>query len=467
MMWMLAQDSFREAVDRGYYGSTTVHPLALVLTMAAGISLFMLPRRYALWPLLVVAVFISTAQRVVIADIDLTLLRILTLFGFARVIARGEIARLQFKGIDYAFCVWLFLGYAVFLIRDPSEFVYRSGWVFDGVGLYFLFRCLVQKWTDIDRAIQAFIVLSVPIMIAFVIEQTTRQNMFSVFGGVPSLTMVRDGRVRCQGAFSHPIMAGTFWAAMLPLVGAWCFRNKNTFFQASIGVFCSLVIVAMCASSGPVVSVMIGALGMAMFTMRHWMGHVRWAVLGGLTMVHLLMEAPVWHLVARIDIVGGSTGYHRYKLIDEAINNFGDWWLIGVDPSELVGWETNMSDVTNQYVFEGINGGVWTLLAFIAMLWLCFAGVGRLWRMCDQDAFRTKMAWALGASMLVHTITFLSVSYFGQMDVVWFLTLAMVASMSPTRSQYLGHVRALAQQKRASRQRSSEAEEDRGGLVPA
>ncbi|MFG0257219.1 MAG: hypothetical protein ACF8GE_04890 [Phycisphaerales bacterium JB043] len=468
MIELLAQgESFRESVDRTYYGATMIHPLAIVLTFAAGIALIALPRRYALWPLLVVAVFISTAQRVVIADIDLTLLRILTMFGFIRIVARGEITKLRFKSIDVAFCVWLFLGYVVFLVREPSEFVYRSGWVFDGLGMYFLFRCLVQKWSDVDRIVQAFIVLSVPIMVAFLIEQFTRRNMFAVFGGVPTMTMVRDGRVRCQGAFTHPIMAGTFWAAMLPLIGTWCFRNKTTLMQATIGVCCSLVIVATCASSGPVASVLIGAIGVAMFTFRHWMSYVRWMAAGGLVMLHLLMEAPVWHLVSRIDIVGGSTGYHRYKLIDESVRNFGDWWLMGVKAEVLQGWETDMSDVTNQYVFEGINGGLWTLIAFIAMLWIGFMGIGRLWRMCANDTFREKMSWALGASLFVHAITFLSVSYFGQINVVWFLTLAMIASLSPTRAQYMRYVRTKSRSRASRRAHASTQDSQSGGLAPA
>ena len=42
----------------------------------------------------------------------------------------------------------------------------------------------------------------------------------AAMGGVPEITVVREGRLRCQGAFAHPILAGCFWAEQLPLIAA-------------------------------------------------------------------------------------------------------------------------------------------------------------------------------------------------------------------------------------------------------
>ena len=49
------------------------------------------------------------------------------------------------------------------------------------------------------------------------------------------------------------------------------------------------------------------------------------------------MKAPVWALIQRIDIVGGSSGWHRYELIDQCIKHFSDWWLMGVKVILLLG----------------------------------------------------------------------------------------------------------------------------------
>ena len=47
------------------------------------------------------------------------------------------------------------------------------------------------------------------------------------------------------------------------------------------------------------------------------------------TVLHFVMNHGIWHLIARIDLVGGSTGYHRFHLIDKAIAHFGERWLVG------------------------------------------------------------------------------------------------------------------------------------------
>ena len=41
------------------------------------------------------------------------------------------------------------------------------------------------------------------------------------------------------------------------------------------------------------------------------------------------------------------------------------------------------------------------------------------------------MAWALGVCLLVHACAFVAVSYFGQIVLVWFLTLGAIASLTP------------------------------------
>jgi hypothetical protein len=50
-----------------------------------------------------------------------------------------------------------------------------------------------------------------------------------------------------------------------------------------------------------------------------------------LIVLNLVMSDPVYFLIARIDITGGSTGYYRAALIQAAIRHFNEWWLIGTD----------------------------------------------------------------------------------------------------------------------------------------
>ena len=63
----------------------------------------------------------------------------------------------------------------------------------------------------------------------------------------------------------------------------------------------------------------IVCLGYAMFPVRRYLGWIRLGVVLMLVALHFAMKKPVWHLIARIDIVGGSTGWHRYNLINKAV----------------------------------------------------------------------------------------------------------------------------------------------------
>ena len=73
-----------------------------------------------------------------------------------------------------------------------------------------------------------------------------------------------------------------------------------------------------------------------MWPVRHRMKIFRWGVTICLIGLQLVMKAPVWALIQRINLVGGNSGYHRYELVNQAILHFREWWLVGFqNPSSL------------------------------------------------------------------------------------------------------------------------------------
>src|SRR6266550_611580 len=178
-----------------FYGQTTLHPLGL------GAVMVIVPRRYATWPMIVIACFISSAQRVVIAGADFTMLRLLVLVGVVRILVRNE-CRLRWNRLDTIVAAWALAGAAVPVFRvGPSILINRAGYLYDAVGLYFLFRLLIRDWDDVRAAIRSLMWCSLPAAGFILLEWQTGHNLFSIFGGVPEITSVRDGRIRCQGAF--------------------------------------------------------------------------------------------------------------------------------------------------------------------------------------------------------------------------------------------------------------------------
>jgi hypothetical protein len=415
-----------------FQNQTTLHPLGLLAVAILGVAVLLLPRRYAMVPMLVMACFISPAQRIVVLSLDFSLFRLLILFGWARILLFGVEAGFRWKPIDSVMTAWVLCGLAMATLREgtAAELTYRLGLAFDAAGTYFLVRLLLRDLGDVLVLARAAALLSLPVAATFVLEHLTGRNMFAIFGGVAEWTEVRDGRVRCRGPFAHPIYAGCFWATWLPLILALWRDRREARWLAPAGLAAVAVITYTSASSTPVLAVVLAVVALAAYPWRRHTRALRWSVAGGLVVLHFAMNAPVWHLISRVDVLAGSTGWYRYRLIDGFIRNVDQWWLAGTRAYDSL-WGPTYKAVTNQYVLEGVEGGLLTLTLFVAMIVLGFRAAGRLVRSRDADGPGRLMAWALGAAFLVHAIDFLAVSYFGQVLIAWYLALGILARLDP------------------------------------
>ena len=86
-----------------------------------------------------------------------------------------------------------------------------------------------------------------------------------------------------------------------------------------------------------------------------------------------------------------------------------------------------MRDPTNQYVVEGLNGGLLTLAVFLLVLVFAFGNVGRALALVSYSLVRQWICWCIGVAVFVHAVTFLGVGYFGQMTVMLYLELSFAS----------------------------------------
>jgi hypothetical protein len=417
-----------QAID--WANQTNLHWLGLSLTLALGYGTWVLPRRWVPLMLLTLACFIPPGQRLVWLTLDFTFLRLLVLCAWLRVVVRREWTPFRWHALDVVLLAWAAVALAAHSLQQGTSeaLIYKLGLTFDGVGLYFLSRCLVRDWEDVRRVAHNLTFLALPVCLAFVIERSTGRNLFSAFGGVPEFTEVRDGRLRCQGAFAHSILAGCFWAAAWPLMAAQWWAGGRGRRHAVLGSLCALTMIFLTASSTPVLAALCVVLGGACFLLRRFMGVGRLGLLVGVVTLHFVMKAPVWHLLGRVNVVGGSTGWHRFYLVDQTIKHFGEWWLLGT-PS-TAHWGRGLSDLTNQYVIEATQGGLLQLLLFVALIVLGFRAAGRAWRAAWPRRADVALSWALGVSLFTQSVAFIGVGYFGQEWILWFMALAGLASLS-------------------------------------
>ena len=177
-------------------------------------------------------------------------------------------------------------------------------------------------------------------------------------------------------------------------------------------------------------SLLAGLLGLALWPLRRHTRAMRWGTLATLTVVHFARDRPVWHLIVRVSNLIGGEGYHRYALIDAFVKNWQEWFWLGT--SSTAHWGSVLFDTTNQYVDEGVNGGIFAVVTFVALLAFSFRGVGIAGKVGGlvgrTPSSQALWCWGLGCGLFAHAVGFISVSYFGQMRIIFCMLIALIAA---------------------------------------
>ena len=414
---------------------TNINLLGLIITFSMCLLIIIAPRKYAPIPFLIAICYIPLGQRIVVAGLVFSAARIVILFGWIRLILKREVRSIKYNAIDMALVWWIIVSVITYTIlwQTSRAFFYRMGLAYNAFGAYFLFRFLIRDYDDVVRIFKCLAVIIVPLSIAALVESSTGRNVFSIFDGVREFTPTRDGRARATFSFGNAILAGTFGATLMPLfAGMWLGKISRKL--AFCGVAASAIITVSSRSSGPVMAFLLETLAFMMWPLRRRLRPIRWGLLTGLLALHIIMKAPVWALIGRISELVGGHGYDRVDLINAAINYLGDWWLIGTKytanwDSNILLIEPNMVDMTNQFIAIGVEGGLISMSLFIAMIVYSFRGIGRAMRANERQAKCLRIGlWSMGVALLGHIVSFISVSYFTQLAIIWYMFLAMIST---------------------------------------
>ena len=419
---------------------TSFNMLWIIFSCVACALVISVQKKNLLLPFLLTALYIPDVPRVVIFGLNFTILRVLLFFCFARLILNREIPRLSFNEIDKILICWVIASviFNTVLWGTLKVFQFKMGFMYDVLGIYFLFRFIINGYDDINEIYKVLAIIICPLALIMVYEMLTGFNPYSYLGGVPQYGEIREGSYRCQGPFRTPILAGTFGATSMPLFVALYYskiNNNNKKILPVLGIVSSVIIVIASHSSGPLLTLICAVLGLIFWKFRDKMKMVLWGLLLSLIGLHIYMKAPVWYIFARFgDIVGGG-GWHRSEIINQAIEHFGEWWLIGTKKTDhwmgvALSINPDSADITNAYVGNGMDGGILVLILFVLIIVIGFAGLGRAKKTEIQHPLGNRFCiWAVGASLFSHVITFFHVSYFDQMTVFWYMLLAIIASI--------------------------------------
>jgi hypothetical protein len=422
---------------RGFGGGlteTSLTPYALVAMVVAIILILVLPRKYAALPLLFINFLVPLGQGVVLGGSHFFVSRIVVLAGLARLSGgkpktETEATVARFNGIDSAFtwCMFLQAAAVIILFKEMPAIINQAGFLIDSLGTYFLLRCFLREEDDIYRALKFLAIVTTILAACMIIEQVKLVNVFGYVGGDHDVPDMRDGKIRSSGVFQHAITAGCFAATMLPLF-LLLWKNGKAKFMALLGIIGSTIMTITSNSSTPLLAYVAGLLAVGLWPIRRKMRIVRQGIVLGLLGLAAVMKAPVWFIIAHIDLTGSSSGYHRAMVVDQFIRHFSDWWLIGVKDTGAWGWD--LWDTQNQFVNVGEQGGLLAFIFFIVLLSRCFGRMGDARKAIEDDPQRQWSLWFLGAALFANLMAFFGVNYFDQSRVGWFMLLAMFSTLT-------------------------------------
>lgn len=417
-----------------------MNEIGLTYTILLCIAVVILPKRLSFVPVLLGTFYMSQAQQIEIGGAHLTSIRIIILFAFSRVILKKEVQKIDFQFADKIFLAWVLSGTIAYILLWQTEaaFIYRMGLTYDALLSYFFFRSIFGSLDDVKNAIPIIGILIIPLAVLLIYERFGNFNVFSIIGA-PELPYFDGNRIRAEGPFRHPILAGSVGAVLLPLFIAFWFIRKS---YAAIFIISAFAFIVASNSSGPLLSAICAIAAIMLWPVREHMRLIRWGILVALISMHFVMKAPIWYLIARISEITGGTGWHRSYLIDRAIHYFSDWWFIGTKdtsywmPTKLHLHES--ADITNEFISQGIRGGLVTFVLFILLIAVEFGIIGKTMKVLRQGTFISRfIVWSLGASLFAHTASFMSVQYFDQSMLIFFLSLSLIAAINKKKEKVI------------------------------
>lgn len=425
----------------GGVSETVLNPAVLLVILIAGVLLCVWPRQKATAVFLAASLLIPMDQVLLIGPAHFPMLRVLILFGIIRMV-RDQKARKSgllaggLNRMDWAL-IWFMVATAaaaILLFQESGAVINQLGNLYSFFGAYFLLRYLIRDEADALQAIKTLAYISAVVAVVMTYEVQTGHNPYAFLGGAAAKhyasLVARDDRFRAQGPFAHSILAGTFGAVTLPLFIALWWKGKKYRLTMAVGIVSATVITLACNSSTPILAYAAGLLALCLWPLRQGMRAIRWGIVLTLVVLQIVLKNPVWHLITKIDITGGSSSWHRFMLIDQCIRHFGDWWLIGVKDTSVWGWD--MWDTANQYVGTADSSGLLPFFLFIAVLVYGFKYVGRARRRAskEKDKKNALFLWAIGSALLANAVAFFGISYFDQNIVSWYCLLAIISAVA-------------------------------------
>jgi hypothetical protein len=364
----------------------------------------------------------------VLGSFHFTALRILILAGLLRTVISLSSSTAKFaggfNGVDWVVVLWSVSAAVTFCLQwmTKDALVNQAGNLVDTLCGYVVVRFLIPDGEAVRRTIKVLATICVILGVCMLNEKISHINVFGLLGGISTGVTVRDGHIRSAGTLGC-LYAGAFAGVLIPLF-LWLWTEGKSRLAALAGLAGATTMVITSYSSTSYLAFGGSILGLAFWPLRKKIPLIRWGLTLMLVALHLVMKAPVWALIARIDLTGSSSGEQRYMLVDMTVRHFSDWWLLGTKDYTLWGWDS--WDLCNQFVAVALTGGLLTLIFYITIFKRSFGAIGKARKMVEGNRSQEWLLWCFGSALFATVVAHFGINYMAQLIMGFFPLVACI-----------------------------------------
>ncbi len=418
---------------------------AITLTLAAIVScavLLLRPAR-AFSVFVITLLFYPVYLVVRLGTLDISLARIIVAVLLLRCLLNARL-RAKFKwcrldswvtfGAITNFCIAL----AVWKMPMAKSFENSSGHLMDTYFAYLAARFCLTDYKAIVTSVKWIAVALVPLAMLGVVESYTGWGPYYQLViycpwqqqvSEPTLN-IRSGFYRAIGPFSHPILFGAAFAMFLPM--AYWLRHQGRNWRVGSYILIGILAIGTLSSmsSGPVMMLVFVSCFLLLEHCKNYVKPILIFSAISCLLVEVLSNRTFYHVLVSYANPIGGTGWHRAKLIDIAIERFGEWWLMGYGMQDS-GWGAALgmtwTDITNHYLVAGVKYGMLGVIALCGVLAVSISMLIRLHNSTKYPLLRSWY-WAMGSIIVAFIISFIGFCLFGQANTLFYCILGFVGS---------------------------------------
>jgi hypothetical protein len=378
--------------------------------------------------------------RIPVGPAEMSAPRLIALALLVKLLKSGRQRNIKLCSVDWLVSLlWAWTLIANILAGSPSATITSFiGAGFDTVLMYFIARLCIQSVQDLREMIWPLFYLSIFMAVMGWMEAITFKSPYlglDHYRGwvwIQKGLDIRFGMLRAKVSTSVHIYFGL---AMMLITGiAWALRSDPkikkratlTALFAAIATFSSI-------SSGPWLGLFILIFCNAFILKPSVIKPTLYMMAAMALLLEIISNRHFYNLIDYIALNAG-TAYYRTKLMEVAVSQWRDYWLVGVGDTSIQYWGSLVDnrlhvDLVNQFVIVAVNGGIAAFLMYL------FAHINAIRyaikaRRGSTDKVRRRLLFCLVCTLIALDFSTLSVGLYGPPSLLTNILLGMIVSIS-------------------------------------